>query len=218
MTPQLWKTHYLFGIEMEEANNVLKVMDNGTLMGYAVFCIDAVKGAKVCRVLDICAEKKEVFAEMVDRLVERCVREDVDFIYFKQGKERFGDVLHKKGFFTVWESVIMVVLLDPLGLFSSISEEVKQGKILKLILTGFDPIALKIGKNGVQVIADEKPDLTISTDGKMFLKLLFGKTSLLKEVLKQKVTISSILDLPTANHFFSLIEQKGWFIPSGDWL
>lgn len=218
VTPELWKTHYLFGDETESANNVLKIVDNGTLMGYAVYSTGTAKGAKTCRILDICAKEKEVFAKLVNRLVERCIGEDVDFIYFKQAKEKFSDVLRKKGFFTARESVIMVVLLNPVELFSSISEEVKQGKILKLMLTGSSPIALKVGENGVQVVADQMPDLTISTDSKTFLQLLFGKTSILKEILKQKVTMSSIFGLPTAKHFFDLIRQEGWYIPSGDWL
>ena len=214
----LWKTHYILG-EKEGAGNVLEIFQNGTLKGYAIYSEELLfDGVKVYRVLEICAESREVFAELINQLVERAVKEEVDFVYAKGIDKKFNDVLTERGFFSFLESVVMVTLLNPFELFSSLSEEVDPGKTLNIVIEGFDPILLRVGEKGIMVVANEKPDLTVTTDSKTFVRLFFGKTSFFKQLVKGKIGINPMSRLPTAMHFFGLIKQKSWYIPIGDWL
>ena len=209
--------HYI--PDEKEAGNVLEIFQNGALKGYAIYSEELLHdGVKVYRVLEICAESRDVFAELTNQLVERAVKEGVDFIYAKGSDEKFNDVLSERGFFSFFESVVMIALLNPFELFSSLSEEVNQGKTLNIVIKGFDPILLRVGEKGIMVVANEKPDLTVTTDSKTFVKLFFGKTSFFKQLLKGKIRINPVSSLPTAMHFFGLIKQKSCYIPIGDWL
>lgn len=213
----LWKRHYI--PDEEEAGNVLDIFQNGSLKGYTIYSEELLHdGVKVYRVLEICAESREVFAELTKQLVERAVKEGVDFVYTKGSDEKFNDVLTERGFFSFFESVAMIALLNPIELFSSLSEEVNQGKTLNIVIKGFDPILLRVGEKGIMVVANEKPDLTVTTDSKTFVKLFFGKTSFFKQLVKGKIGINRMSRLLTAMHFFGLIKQKSWYIPMGDWL
>jgi len=198
---------------------VLEIFQNGTLKGYAIYSEELLfDGVKVYRVLEICAESREVFAELINQLIERAVKEEVDFVYTKGIDKKFNDVLTEREFFSFLESTVMVTLLNPYELFSSLSEEVNRGKTLNITIKGFDPILLRVGEKEIMVVAHEKPDLTVTTDSETFVKLLFGKTSFFKQLLKGKIRIDSVSSLPTAMHFFDLIKQKSWYIPLGDWL
>jgi len=112
----------------------------------------------------------------------------------------------------------MVALLNPKDILSALSEETEDGKILMLLIKGFDPVTVKVGTKGIMVATNEKPDLTVSTDSKTFIRLLFGKTSLTKEFLRRRIALSNILDWTTASHFFNLIKHDKWYIPMGDWV
>ena len=114
------------------------------------------------------------------------------------------------------ESAIMIVLLNPKELLLSLSQEIEHGKILKLIVRGFEPVFVKVGKEGVQVLENGQQEFTIRTDSETFIRLLFGKTSFLKEVLRRKV-VTQLRRMPDTIHFFELIKAKEWYIPSGDW-
>lgn len=210
--------HYIKG-EKEEAGNVLEIFQNGALRGYAIYCEKLLHdGVRVYKILEICAESEQVFAELTNQLIERAVKGDVDFVYAKGIDGKFNDVLAEEGFFSFFESVVMMALLNPFEIFLALSEEVNQGKTLNIVIKGFDPILLRVGEKGVMIVANDKPDLTVTTDSKTFLKLLFGRASFFKQFLKGKIRINSVLSLRTAMHFFELIKQKSWYIPSGDWL
>ena len=112
----------------------------------------------------------------------------------------------------------MIALLNPKELLMALSGRIENGKVLNLLIEGFDPVTVKVGEEGFMVVKEKEPDLTVSTDVRTFLGLFFGRTSLLKEFLRKRITISGILNWRTANHFFSLIKQDKWHIPMGDWV
>ena len=201
-----------------ETSNMIEIVQEGALKGYAVFSELMHGEVKAYKVLEICAMSGDVFDELINLLIERAVRDKVDFIYTKGSDERFNDILFGKGFFSFLESAVMTVLLNPYELLSSLSEKVNQGKILNIAINGFDPVLLRIGEKGVMVITDGKPDLTVRTDSKTFIKLFFGKTSFSKQLFQGKVRINSLTNLPTAMHFFTVIKQQHLYIPLGDWL
>lgn len=218
MPPRLWNKHYITN-EKAEASNVLSILQNGALKGYAIYSrqlfSEEIKGYKI---LEICAEKKDVLTELIDQIIERALKESVDFVYFRESNGKFSEVFTKKGFSSFLESVIMVVLLNPQEFLSSLSEEVEQGKTLKLLIRGFDPVLLRVGEKGVMVVSKNKPDLTVTINVKTFLNLLSGKTSFFRQLLQRRVRVNSLSNLRTAVHFFNLIKQKKWYIPPGDWL
>lgn len=187
-------------------------------MGYAVYSQVYLDGTKVCKILDISAKEEKNFRELINQVIKDCIKENVHFIYLRKCDKIYDNVLDERGFLSVEQSLIMVVLLNPHELFSSLSEEIEFGKILKLIIQGFKPITMKVGKKAISVIGTDNPDLVITTDSETFLKLFFGRTVLWKELLKRKVIISNPLRLPTATHFFNLIRERNWYIPQGDWL
>lgn len=218
MPPRLWKKHYITN-EKAKASNVLRILQNGALMGYALYSRQFFReGIKAYKILAICAEKKDILKELIDQIIERALKENVDFIHFKESNGKFSEVFIKKGFVSFLESVIMVVLLNPQGFFYSLSEEVDQGKTLKLSIRGLDPVLLRVGEERVMVVSKNKPDFTVTIDIRTFVNLLFGKTSFFRQLLQGRVRVSSLSNLPTAFHFFDLIKQKKWYIPPGDWL
>jgi len=205
--------------EKAKATNVLEILEKGTLRGYVIYSQQLLsEGTKAYKILEICAEKRDALTKLLDQLIERAVKENVDFIHFAGSNGKFSQVFGEKGFFSFLRTVIMIVLLNPREFFSSLSEKIDHGKTLKLLIKGFDPILLRVGKKGVMVVSKSKPDLTVTTDGRTFVNLLFGKTSILRQVLRGRVGISSLFNLPVAIHFFNLIKQKEWYIPPGDWI
>ncbi len=218
MPPSLWKVHYMAN-EKAEAANVLKILQDGTLRGYAIYSQQLFsEGIKAYKILEICAEKRDIFSELLDQIIEHAVKENVDFIYITESNGKFSGNFTEKGFFSFLKSVIMIVLLNPQEFFSSLSEEVDHGETLKLLIKGYDPVLLRVGEKGVMVVSKSEPDLTVTTDSKTFLNLLFGKTSFFRQLLQGKVSISSLSNLPTVVHFFNVIKLKKWYIPPGDWL
>lgn len=216
LTRGLWGCHYLAEKELE-ANTVIRVVENGILRGYAVYSIFIDDGVRALKILEICADRRATLVELIDYIGERGVKEGVDFILLQRCREPYDDVFDKMGFLTFVTNVIMIVLLNPKELLSSLSEEIERGKILKLIIKGFDPINIRVGKKAIMVVENKRYDLTVQTDSKTFVKLFFGKTSFLKELLKRKIVTDNLFHLPTLSHFFSAIKQKEWYIPPGDW-
>ncbi len=216
ITPDLWKRHYIPG-GIAKPNKIHVITKNGKLMGYAVYSQVYHDGTKACRILDICAKEEKNFRDLINQIIKNCIKENVDFIYLTKCDRIYDKVLDDRGFLSVEQSVIMVMLLNPHELFSSLSEKIESGKIFKLIIHGFKPITMRVDKKAINVIGAGNPDLVITTDSETFLRLFFGRTVLWKELLKRKVTISNPLRLPAATHFFNLIRERNWYIPHGDW-
>ncbi len=216
LTPEHWNVLYV--PESVEKRNLATVIKNGELKGYAAYYLINFEEASVYDIREICAEDEEVLTQLVDQVVDKSMKDNVDFVFFRGCEDPYEDVYVKKGFLSFLESVIMIALLNPRELLSALSEEIENGKVLKLLIKGFDPVTVKVGEKGIMVVKEGKPDLTVSTDSETFLRLFFGRTSLLREFLKRGVALSNILNWTTANRFFSLIKQNKWHIPMGDWV
>lgn len=215
LTFGLWESHYVSEKELE-TDNVITVVEDNKLKGYVVYSLLIEDKMKVCRVKEVCADSSATLNELVDRLTKKNMENGVDFIILRRCEEPYNDVFDKKRFLTSAESVIMVVLLDPRELLLKISENVESGKVLNLAIDDFHPITVIVGKKQIEVVEDERPGLTVSTDSKTFLRLFFGKTSFYREFLHRKI-VSNPLHLSTVSRFFNIIKIKKWYIPSGDW-
>jgi len=216
VTSSPWRMLYKLSKD-ENASNVITVTKNGMLHGYAVYFTFVRGQFRQFSVLDIYADCEGTLAELVDRLKERAQEEDADLIYLRKAADLLDRVFDQQGFLSFVESIIVVALLNPNELLHALSQEVDIGKNLRLNIKGFDPITVRVGKNGIEVIASGKPDLTMSTNSGTFLKLLFCRTSFWKEFLKRTIKISRISMLPTATRFLNIIKQERWHIPLGDW-
>jgi len=216
LTPEHWKVLYV--PEDAEKSHLTTVVKNERLKGYATYCIENYEQNRVYNIREICAEDQDTLTELIDLIVKKSVEDNVDFIFVRSCEETHQDVFPKKGFVSFSESVIMITLLDPKELLSALSKQIEQGKVLNLVIKGFDPITVRVGEKGIMVVKNEKPDSTVSTDAKTFLKLFFGRASFLGELLRRRITISGILNWTTANRFFGFIKQQKWHIPMGDWV
>ena len=217
MTPALWKTLYEFG-EDQNASNVVTVEENGRLRGYAVYFTYVRGQFRQLSVLDVCVDGEQTLSELVDRLKDRAKEEDADLIYLRKAVDPSDRIFDKKGFFSFVESIIMVALLNPSELLRALSQEISNGERLNLLIRGFDPITVEVGRNGIKTTDEAKADLIIATDSQTFLKLLFCRTSFFKEWLKGGIKLNRISKFSTANRFFSLIKQERWHIPFADWV
>lgn len=217
VSSSLWNTLYEFGDD-GKTRNVITVTKDGVLQGYAVYFVFVRGQFKQLSVLDICTDGEKTLAEIVELLKERAHEEDVDLIYIRKAADPSDRVFDQKGFLSSIESIIMVTLLNPHELLRALSEEVDDGKNLKLNLKGFEPVTIQVGKKGITVLADGIADLAVSTDSGTFLKLLFCRTSFWEEFLKGKVRVRGIFKLSTARRFFDVIKQERWHIPFGDWV
>jgi len=217
VTLSLWETLYEFR-ENEKASSLVTVTENGKLRGYAVYFTYVRGKFKHLSVLDIGADGEAALSELVDRLKEHAQKEDADLIYIRKASEPGDRVFDQKGFFSFIESIIMVALLNPHELLYALSKEIDDGNNLKLVLKGFDPLTVKVGRSGIKIVTGEKADLTVSTDAPTFLKLLLCRTSFWKELLKRTIKINKMSKLSTARRFFSIAKQEKWHIPFGDWV
>lgn len=213
LTPALWNAHY---ISEKEKTHVLDVRHNGILRGYVIFSTIIVEKYKFYRIHEICADSEDVFVKLIDDVIEKCANEDIDFIMWRQCDEPYGHVLDEKRFLTFKESAIMIALLNPKSLLLSVSKKVVQGKTLRLNVKGFEPVIVRVGKKNICVVENGQPQFAISTDAKTFIKLFFGRTSFWKAFSKRKIT-TGLKDLRGAKHFFALIRNEKWYLPSGDW-
>lgn len=216
LTPEHWKVLYV--PEDVEQSKLLTVVGNERLKGYAAYCLINFEQNRAYDIREICAEDQETLTELIDQIVKKSVEDNVDFIFVRTCEEPHQNVFAKKGFFSFSESVIMGALFNPEELLFALSKQIENGKVLNLMIKGFAPVTVRVGEKGIMVVKKEKPDLTVSTDDKTFLKLFFGKTSFLKEFLRKRITISNVLQWTTVNHFFKVIKQDKWYIPMGDWV
>jgi len=216
LTPQHWRILYV--PETVEKSYLTTIVRNERLKGYATYYLVNFEQIRAYDIREICAEDQDTLTDLIDQIVKKSAKDNVDFIFVKRCDEPHESVFAKKGFFSFPESVIMIALFNPEELLLALSKQIENGKVLKLLIKGFDPITLRVGEKGIMIVKKEESDLTVSTDDATFLKLFFGKTSFSKEFLRRRVTISNIRNWMTASHFFNAIKQDKWYIPMGDWV
>jgi len=216
LTPEHWNALYV--TESVEKHDLVMVVKDGELKGYAAYLLVNLEQAKVYDVREIVAEDAEVLGQLIDQIVARSVKDNVDFVFARTCEDSYKEVYDKKGALSFLESVVMIALLNPRELLSALSEETDGGKVLTLLIEDFDPVTIRVGAKGIAVVADEKPDFSLSIDSKTFLRLFFGRTSFLKEFLQRRIALSSILNLTTASRFFNLVRHDKSYIPMGDWV
>lgn len=216
VTPSLWKS--LYDVSKDgKAPNVVTVKRNGILKGYAVYFVFVRSKLTAMSILDMSAEGEDTLAELINGVIQHGRAKGVDIIYFRKTPGPEDNIFNKKGFMSFVESVIMVTLLNPKELLNAFSQEDVSGTNLHLNIKGFEPVTVKVAKNGIKLVSGEKQDLEVFTDSETFLKLFFGKTTLFKQYLKRRVKVSNILKLMTVHQFFKEIKQEKWHIPHGDW-
>jgi len=196
--------------------NVLTIIENGKLKAYAVFSIQEAEGARAYKILEICSEGSEPLFKLIELILESAMKNKVDFVFLREIDENYDVTLRGRGFISFVDSIISLVLLNPEEFLQSIAEDIHEGKVLRLSINGFSPVDVKVGKAAIMVVNDEKPDFVLSIDAKMFLKLLFGKSSFLKESLKGNIKVP-IMHWSRTKHFFELMRTEKSYIPSGDW-
>lgn len=216
LTPEHWKVLYV--PEGVEQSNLTTVVKNEQLKGYAAYCLINFEQNRAYDIREICAEDQDTLTELIDQIIEKSVEDNVDFVFLRRCEEPHKNVFVQKGFFSFSESVIMGALFNPEELLLALSTQIENGAVLNLVIEGFSPITVRVGEKGIMVVKNEKSDLTVSTDGKTFLRLFFGKTSFLKEFLRKRITISNVLQWMRVNHFFKTVKQDKWYIPMGDWV
>jgi hypothetical protein len=216
LTPEHWKALYV--PEKMEKSNLATVRNHERLTGYAAFYLVNFDQVRAYDVREIIAEDENTLTQLLSQITDKGMKDNVDFIFLKRCEEAYSNVFERKGFSPFVESVIMIALFDPKKLLSTLSEKVENGKVLRLLIEGFDPIDIKIGEKGIMLVNEEKPDLVVSTDHKTFIGLFFARTSFLKEFLRRKIRVNSAFGLPTANRFFNIAKQAKWYVPMGDWV
>jgi hypothetical protein len=216
LTHDHWNVLYM--PEKVEASHLATVTKDGKLEGYAVFYLVNFDQIRAYDVREIIAEDESTLAQLLDQIRDKGMEESIDFIFLKRCEEPYSDLLVKRGFSPFVESVIMTALFDPQKLLSTLSQKTEDGKTLRLDIRGFDLMDIKVGEERIMLTKEEKPNLLVSMDSKTFLRLFFGKSSFMRELIRRKVTISNILGFATASRFFKIIEHDKWYIPMGDWV
>ena len=214
LTPQHWKALYV--PENEDAH-LVTVSRDGELAGYATFYVVEFGDIRAYDVSEICAADKGILTELIDQIVERSMKDSVDFVFLQTCEEPYDEILRQRGFLSFTERAILTALLDPRTLLSTLSERVDNGPVLEVAITGFDPILVQVGRAGIALVVDKEPDLSISTDSKTWLRLLFGRTSFLKQFFMRRITISDMSKLVSAVRFFNIIRQDKMYLPMADW-
>lgn len=215
---ELWKLNYIGRPGVEE-DDIVKIYRNGELKGYAICSLsDYEPDLKMYRILELCAAEKEIMEELIDSIIVKGEQRGADFIIIRRCGEPFEDLFDKTGFLNLKESVIMVVLLNPRELLVPLSEEDTEGRSINLNIHGFEPISLIVGRDKIRLLEHKsEPDLVLSMSDKVFLRLFFGKTSMVKEFLRGNIQIKGKIYINTATRFFRVIKQANWYIPPGDW-
>lgn len=216
VTPELWKAVYEVDRE-GKSSNIITVKRNGLLKGYASYLTFARGQLNALGVLDMNAETEDVLEELTETLIQRAEAEGVDIIYFRKTPEPDDRVLDKKGFSSFVETVIVVKLLDLRELLEAFSDPDASGPCIRLDIKGLEPVALIVGKKGIKLLSETKPELEITAESETFLKLFFNQTSVSREFLGRRLRVNNILKLSIAGRFFNLIKQEKWYIPFGDW-
>lgn len=212
----LWAAHYLPDPNME-ARHIVRVEKDGVLEGYAVYTLLADENIRAYKILEICASSREVLKQLIDHIINRSVRDEIDFVFVRKNEEPLDRMLGEKKFVSFVDCVIMSALLNPRELLMSMSENIDDGEVLELKIKGFDSIYVRTRNGKMKVVDKEKPNVVVKIDSKTFLELLFGKSSFYKELLKRKVIINSLLRISTVVHFFGAIKQERPYIPQGEW-
>ncbi len=216
MSVDLWKSHYLPSPDAGRTNTI-EMKKNGVLEGYAVYEIMTDEQIRALRILEICGSRK-AYEQLIDRMVEQAVRDELDFVFIRKNEEPVDTVFDEKKFISFVDCAILSAPLNPRELLRSMSERVEQGHVLGLDITGFPEILVRVGRRKMEIVENMKPSVVMKVDGKTFVKLFFGKTSLLKEYLKRNVVILGKSRIFVAARFFNAIKQKRTYIPLGDWV
>lgn len=216
LTPEHWNILYV--PESVERHDLATVTKNGKLRGYAAYYLVNLGEARVYDVREIAAEDEEVLTQLIDQIIDRSVKDNVDFVFARSCENLHEKVYAKKGALSFLESTVMIALLNPKELLSALSKEIEDGKILRLLVEGFNPVTVKVGAKGIMVVnKEEKPDLAVTIDSKTFVRLFFGETSLVKGFLGRKISFS-VFNWTIVSRFFKLIMHDKWYIPMGDWV
>jgi putative sterol carrier protein len=201
-----------------ETNTLLTAVRNGVLAGYAAICVTSFSTVKACNIKEICAEDSGIFARLIDQIVERSMEHDIDFVFLTTCEKDHEKLLAGKGFSSFVERTIMASLLNAKALLRALSEPSADGKILEVVIRGFEPILVNLDKRTITLVEEGQPDLTISTDSKTWLRVLFGRSSFLKEFFTKRIVISSVMNLLDAIRFFDIIRQNKVYVPEADWV
>lgn len=213
LTPEHWNALY---VPQSEKTYFLTVSRDEELVGYVAFCTVDFGEVRAYDVREICAADESTMAELIDQMIDRSVRDKIDFVFLKTCEEPYNKLLRERGFSSFIESAIMIALLDPRALLLALSEPVDDGPVLKVTISGFDPVLVRVGAGGIALVADKEPDLTISTNSKTWVRLFFGRTSFLRELLRGSITASSLRNLRAASRLFRIVRQNRWYIPMAD--
>jgi len=218
LAPDLWTAHYVSEDEMN-AGDLLKVVEDGVLKGYAVLTPLVHGETKAYRILEICVDSRQVLGKLVDQIIKRSSEHGIDFVFVRKDEEILDTEYTDEEFVTFEDCVIMANLLDPHELLLCMSEEVDadSGKVLKLVIKDFDPIFVRVEHGKIKVVNQDKSDVVAKLDSKTFVKLFFGETSFFKELVRRRVIVDRVFNLPTVADFFHTIRQEKWYIPNGDW-
>jgi len=217
LEPELWKVNYLERPGVEE-DGIIKIYRQGELKGYAICSLSELKpDVKRYQVLELCATERDVMNELITRVIADGKEREADFIMLAQCDDLFEDLLAKNEFIDFTGFTVMVTLLNPKELLRAVSAEGITGRILNLEIDRFRPISLVIGEKAIRVIEDRlKADITLSMSDRVFVNILFGRTSFFREFLKGKIRVKNKIHLNVAIRFFNSIRQKKLYMPTGD--
>jgi len=199
--------------------NVISIRRNGVLEGYAVWTIS--KGRRLhlkgLVVTELCASQAKPLIDLLDKIIELGIKKKVDFILLRRFYEPHDKIFSRLGFMNLRMNVLMPILINLEQLLKPLSEPGVTGKSIKLQIREQVPLFVIVGKNRFSISTDiENPDLIISTDSKVFLRLFFNRTSIIREFLKKTISFSCKRRFLTALKFFNMIKQKQWYFPDAD--
>ncbi|MBI2868946.1 MAG: hypothetical protein HYX96_03880 [Chloroflexi bacterium] len=217
LDPAQWKYAYLDRPGLEEGD-LVRIEENGVLKGYAIGTLcDYEHGAKMYRVLEICAAERDTLQGLLESITRRAGDRGADFIVIRRCDEPDDDLFRRDGYLSASENSIMVVLLNPRDLLAPFSHSNTRGNVINIKITGFESLSIAVGENSIAVcdgVREQAPSLALSAES--FLGLFFGKTNLLKEVFKGNVKVNWRY-LPVVARLFNIIRQKRWYVPFGEW-
>lgn len=216
--PEAWEWYYT-GRPGVEQDDVVSVYKDHELKGYAVACLsDFEADRKVYLVLELCAADQSTANELIDRVVAKGNQKNADFVLFRGCEGPFDRLLDGHGFTDMNESALIAMLINVRPLLTPLCREGVEGKTVRLEIRGDEPVGLVVGKDGLGLSKrDDRPSLSVTLDGSVFLSLLFGRASMWGEFIRGHIRIKGMLHILTAARLFRLIRQDKWYIPSGDW-
>ena len=96
LTPEHWKVLYV--PENVEESNLATVSRNGRLKGYAAYFLINFEQVRAYGIWGICAEDEDTLTELIEQVVEKSVKDNVDFIFVRGVEGSYVNVLDKKKF------------------------------------------------------------------------------------------------------------------------